>query len=192
MLERRLSPNPLVTIHKYPGADHAFARHGGKTYSKPEADRALGLTVDFFKRASVKVSCRHAVISCAPKARTRRPTRKRGICFDSGSCAARGPGMTELEEGANIHDEARLFPLRNRAPYRVMARSGHHGETPTGSSASTISTSPRPPSGACSTSSSTPSKELDLRAGRSRKSGSAPPMSMRLEPLTLARRARRR
>ena len=50
MLERRLSPNPLVTIHKYPGADHAFARHGGRTYSKPEADRALALTVDFFKK----------------------------------------------------------------------------------------------------------------------------------------------
>ena len=50
LLERRLSPNPLVTIHKYPGADHAFARHGGKTYSKPEADRALALTVDFFKQ----------------------------------------------------------------------------------------------------------------------------------------------
>ena len=43
-------PNPNVTIHKYPGADHAFARHGGKTYSKPEADRALALTVDFFKK----------------------------------------------------------------------------------------------------------------------------------------------
>src|SRR5262249_13235821 len=50
LLERRLSPNPLVTIHKYPGADHAFARHGGKTYSKPEADRALALTVDFFQQ----------------------------------------------------------------------------------------------------------------------------------------------
>src|SRR5262245_30335899 len=50
LLERRLSPNPLVTIHKYPGADHAFARHGGKTYSKPEADRALALTVEFFKK----------------------------------------------------------------------------------------------------------------------------------------------
>jgi len=49
-MERRLSPNPLVTIHKYPGADHAFARRGGKTYSKPEADRALGLTLDFFNR----------------------------------------------------------------------------------------------------------------------------------------------
>jgi carboxymethylenebutenolidase len=50
LLERRLSPNPLVTIHKYPGADHAFARHGGKTYSKPEAERALALTLAFFKQ----------------------------------------------------------------------------------------------------------------------------------------------
>jgi carboxymethylenebutenolidase len=50
LLERRLSPNPLVTIQKYPGADHAFARHGGRTYSKPEADRALALSVDFFRR----------------------------------------------------------------------------------------------------------------------------------------------
>ncbi len=50
LLERRLSSNPLVEIHQYPGADHAFARHGGRTYSKPEADRALGLSIDFFKR----------------------------------------------------------------------------------------------------------------------------------------------
>ena len=50
LIERRLSPNPLVTIQKYPGADHAFARHGGRTYSKPEADRALALSVDFFRR----------------------------------------------------------------------------------------------------------------------------------------------
>jgi carboxymethylenebutenolidase len=50
LLERRLAPNPLVAIHKYPGADHAFARKGGKTYSKPEADRALALTVDFFEQ----------------------------------------------------------------------------------------------------------------------------------------------
>jgi carboxymethylenebutenolidase len=48
LLERRLSPNPLVEIHKYPDADHAFARHGGKTYSKPEADRALELSLKFF------------------------------------------------------------------------------------------------------------------------------------------------
>ncbi len=50
LLERRLSPNPLVAIHKYPGADHAFARLGGKTYSKPEADRALALSLDFFNK----------------------------------------------------------------------------------------------------------------------------------------------
>jgi carboxymethylenebutenolidase len=50
LLERRLRPNPLVEIHQYPGADHAFARHGGRTYSKPEADRALALSVEFFKR----------------------------------------------------------------------------------------------------------------------------------------------
>ena len=50
LLERKLSPNPLVTIHKYPGADHAFARHGGLTYSKSEADRALSLSLDFFHK----------------------------------------------------------------------------------------------------------------------------------------------
>ena len=50
LLERKLSPNPLVTIHKYPGADHAFARHGGLTYSKAEADRALTLSLDFFHK----------------------------------------------------------------------------------------------------------------------------------------------
>jgi carboxymethylenebutenolidase len=49
MLERRLGASPLVTIHKYPGADHAFARHGGLTYRQPEADRALKLSVDFFR-----------------------------------------------------------------------------------------------------------------------------------------------
>ena len=52
ILERRLSPNPLVTIHKYPGADHAFARHGGKTYSKPEAERALGAHRGLVQKAS--------------------------------------------------------------------------------------------------------------------------------------------
>ena len=48
LLERKLRPNPLVTIHQYPGADHAFARIGGIPYSKPEADRALELTLGFF------------------------------------------------------------------------------------------------------------------------------------------------
>lgn len=50
LLLRKLSPNPLVEIHQYPGADHAFARHGGKTYSQPEAARALGLSLAFFDR----------------------------------------------------------------------------------------------------------------------------------------------
>ena len=50
LIERRLSPNPLVAIHKYPEADHAFARHGSKVYRKADADRALGLSVEFFKK----------------------------------------------------------------------------------------------------------------------------------------------
>ena len=50
LLLRKLSPNPLVEIHQYPGADHAFARHGGLTYSKPEADKALALSLEFFER----------------------------------------------------------------------------------------------------------------------------------------------
>ena len=50
MLERRLSPNPLVAIHKYPEADHAFARHGSKVYRKDDADRALALSVEFFRK----------------------------------------------------------------------------------------------------------------------------------------------
>lgn len=48
LVERRLGTNPLVRIEKYPGAPHAFARLGGIPYSKPEADKALGLSVDFF------------------------------------------------------------------------------------------------------------------------------------------------
>lgn len=50
LLMRKLSPNPLVEIHQYPEADHAFARHGGLTYSQPEAERAFSLSLDFFKR----------------------------------------------------------------------------------------------------------------------------------------------
>jgi len=50
LLERRLAPSRWVTIHKYPEADHAFARHGGKTYRKAEADRALALSVEFLRR----------------------------------------------------------------------------------------------------------------------------------------------
>ena len=48
LLMRRLGPNPKVTIHQYPEADHAFARIGGLTYRKQEADEALALTLRFF------------------------------------------------------------------------------------------------------------------------------------------------
>ena len=50
LLERRLSPNPLVTIHKYPEADHAFARHGSRVYRDEDAKRALALSLEFFEK----------------------------------------------------------------------------------------------------------------------------------------------
>ena len=50
LLERRLSPNPLVTIHKYAEADHAFARPGGRAYRAADADRALALSLEFFRK----------------------------------------------------------------------------------------------------------------------------------------------
>ena len=49
LLERKLSPNPLVTIHKYPGADHAFARGGGQHYDEKSATLANQRTLDFFR-----------------------------------------------------------------------------------------------------------------------------------------------
>ncbi len=50
LIERRIGPNPLVTIEKYPGAPHAFARHGGIPYSQPEAEKALKLSLQYFRR----------------------------------------------------------------------------------------------------------------------------------------------
>jgi carboxymethylenebutenolidase len=47
-VERRIGKNPNVTIEKYPGAPHAFARRGGIPYSEPEAKKALGLSLEFF------------------------------------------------------------------------------------------------------------------------------------------------
>lgn len=49
LLMRKLSPNPLVTIHQYPEADHAFARIGGIPYREAEATEALGHTLAFFQ-----------------------------------------------------------------------------------------------------------------------------------------------
>ena len=70
LLERRLSPNPLVTIHKYPGADHAFARQA----ARPTASR----------RPTARWRCRStsSTSTCAEISFSRK-----------GSCvAARAPG----------------------------------------------------------------------------------------------------
>ena len=49
-IRRQLSPNELVEIHDYEGADHAFARHGSPVFDAQHAERALGLSVDFFHK----------------------------------------------------------------------------------------------------------------------------------------------
>ncbi len=50
LLERKLTPNPLVTILKYPDADHAFARKGGVPYREADAQLAFARSRDFFDR----------------------------------------------------------------------------------------------------------------------------------------------
>lgn len=45
-----LRDNALVTIHRYPDNDHAFARVGGAHYDKKNADEANSRTLDFFRR----------------------------------------------------------------------------------------------------------------------------------------------
>ena len=44
-----LDGNPLITLHDYPGRDHAFARHGGEHYDGGDADKANARTLAFFK-----------------------------------------------------------------------------------------------------------------------------------------------
>jgi len=44
-----LNGNPKVTIHTYPGRDHAFARKGGAHYDAADAGKANQRTLDFFK-----------------------------------------------------------------------------------------------------------------------------------------------
>ncbi len=46
----RLSKIPHVTIHTYPGKDHAFARVGGEHYDKQSAELANRRTSEFFQR----------------------------------------------------------------------------------------------------------------------------------------------
>jgi carboxymethylenebutenolidase len=45
-----LKGNPNVTIHSYPGMDHAFARVGGQHYDKKSAEFANQRTAEFFKK----------------------------------------------------------------------------------------------------------------------------------------------
>jgi carboxymethylenebutenolidase len=49
-IQRQLAPNPLVEIHEYHGADHAFARHGSPVFDAQHAERALGLSIDFLRK----------------------------------------------------------------------------------------------------------------------------------------------
>jgi carboxymethylenebutenolidase len=45
-----LAGNPNVTIHSYPGVDHAFARVGGHSYVTEAAEPANARTAAFFKQ----------------------------------------------------------------------------------------------------------------------------------------------
>lgn len=45
-----LKDNPQVTLHRYEGVDHAFARPGGAHYDRNAADLANSRTADFFRR----------------------------------------------------------------------------------------------------------------------------------------------
>ncbi len=42
-----LGDNPNVTLHRYPGMDHAFARRGGEHYDEEQATRANQRTLEF-------------------------------------------------------------------------------------------------------------------------------------------------
>ena len=45
-----LKNHPEITVHNYPGRDHAFARPGGEHYEAHDAALAATRTRDFFKR----------------------------------------------------------------------------------------------------------------------------------------------
>jgi carboxymethylenebutenolidase len=45
-----LGDNPWVTLHRYDGVDHAFARPGGKHFDAAAAELANKRTADFFRR----------------------------------------------------------------------------------------------------------------------------------------------
>jgi len=49
LILKALKDHPLVTIHTYPGRDHAFARPGGEHYDAADAKIAGERTLAFFK-----------------------------------------------------------------------------------------------------------------------------------------------
>ena len=49
-IKQGLAGNAHVTMHVYPGQDHAFARVGGEHYNRQAADQANKRTAEFFKK----------------------------------------------------------------------------------------------------------------------------------------------
>lgn len=49
-VKKALAGNRFVTIHSYPGLDHAFSRAGGKHYDAAGAQLADGRTLEFLRR----------------------------------------------------------------------------------------------------------------------------------------------
>jgi carboxymethylenebutenolidase len=50
MIIATLKDHPQVTIHTYPGRDHAFARPGGAHYDAADAAKANGRSLQFFQQ----------------------------------------------------------------------------------------------------------------------------------------------
>lgn len=50
-IKAALEGNPLVTLHFYPGREHAFARTGGAHYDEADAELANSRTLDLFRDA---------------------------------------------------------------------------------------------------------------------------------------------
>jgi carboxymethylenebutenolidase len=55
-----LDANPLVTLHDYPGMDHAFARTGGEHYDADKAELANLRTLEFFVSHLAGAGCASA------------------------------------------------------------------------------------------------------------------------------------
>jgi carboxymethylenebutenolidase len=55
-----LDENPLVTLHDYPGMDHAFARNGGEHYDAAAAELANLRTLEFFVSHLAGAGCASA------------------------------------------------------------------------------------------------------------------------------------